>query len=122
MSLWYGDCNGGYEDGDLYTFAKQCMDSITLTDKLREFHNQFDSSTRAMLRDCLFRQEKLGRKVRLQILCPNQAVQKRLLKKRQKIGNVVWSIWNANIDRIALCVDQKGLRCHVFNSVGDRIE
>lgn len=77
--------------------------------RLRRFHDQFDSSIRAILRDCLFREiEDDDATVTLQILCPNQAVQKRLIQKRQKIGNEIRWIWLGNVDKFALCVEYGG--------------
>ncbi len=83
--------------------------------RLRVFHDQFDSSIRAILRDCLYREvvNEEGTIV-LQILCPNQAVQKRLIQKRQKIGNNIRSIWPNIVNHFALCVQNDGLHCRVF--------
>ena len=84
-------------------------------ERLRQFHNEFDSSIRAILRDCLFREVKEQDTLTLQILCPNQAVQKRLIQKRQKIGNEIRWIWPENVDQFALCLDKDGLQCRVFS-------
>ena len=84
-------------------------------ERLREFHNQFDSSVRAILRDCLYREVKEEGTFTLQILCPNEVVQKRLIQKRQKIGNEIRWIWVEAVDQFALCVEKDGLKCQVYS-------
>lgn len=91
------------------------LEEVTLTGQLRRFHNDFDSSTRAILQDCLFRVLDEEGVVTLQILCPNQAVRKRLFMKREKIRLTIRWIWRGTIDQFALCVEKNGLECQVFD-------
>jgi hypothetical protein len=66
----------------------------TFGDRLRLFYNQFNSSTRALLDDALFREtEKNATVTGLQILCENQIIYKRLVQKHQKIANEIRWIW-----------------------------
>lgn len=66
----------------------------TFGDRLRLFYAQFNSSTRALLDDSLFREiESNSIVIRLEILCSNQIVRKRLSQKYQKIGNEIRWIW-----------------------------
>lgn len=85
----------------------------SLGGRLRRFHEQFDSGIRAILRDCLFRlDENLGESlVTLQILCPNEAVFKRLAKKQEKIRGTVRWIWGDSIQRVGLYVKKDGAVC-----------
>ncbi|MBD1834187.1 hypothetical protein H6F74_03345 [Trichocoleus sp. FACHB-90] len=103
------------EDQDDFRLIPPHRRETTWTGKLRKFHSQFDSSIRAKFRDCLFREIEEGGVVTFQILCPNEAVQKRLIQKKQKIGNTVRWIWLQKIDRLAICVDNGGLQCQVFS-------
>lgn len=91
------------------------LEDVTLTGRLRRFHNSFDSSIRAILQDCLFRIHDEGGVLTFQILCPNQAVQKRLYIKREKIRNTLQWIWN-NLDYYAFCVEKDGLQCQVLDA------
>ncbi len=66
----------------------------TFGDRLLLFYRQFNSSTRALLDDALFREVIAGGTVTsLQILCKNEIVHKRLVQKHQKIGNELRWIW-----------------------------
>jgi hypothetical protein len=66
----------------------------TFGDRLRLFYNQFNSSTRALLDDSLFREvESNSIIISLEILCSNQIICKRLSQKYQKIGNEIRWIW-----------------------------
>lgn len=95
----------------------------TLGGRLRRFHELFDSGIRAILQDCLFRVEEdvVEGIVTLQILCPNQAVLKRLSRKRERICINIEGIWGRSIQRVGLCVSEDGsvsqlvtLKCHGF--------
>ncbi len=89
------------------------LEDFTLTGKLRRFHEDFDSSIRAVLQDCLFRINDEDGVLTFQILCPNEAVQKRLYRKREKIRNTLQWIWK-DLDYYALCVEKEGLQCQVL--------
>ncbi|PSB57372.1 hypothetical protein [Chamaesiphon polymorphus] len=66
----------------------------TFGDRLRLFYNRFNSSTRALLDDSLFREiEDNSLVISLEILCSNQIIHKRLSQKHQKIGNEIRWIW-----------------------------
>jgi hypothetical protein len=66
----------------------------TFGDRLRLFYNRFNSSTRALLDDSLFREiESNSIVISLEILCSNQIIHKRLSQKYQKIGNEIRWIW-----------------------------
>ncbi|HIK29086.1 MAG: hypothetical protein N3E45_14120 [Oscillatoriaceae bacterium SKW80] len=101
--------NPFYFDDD-YSFGSPPEEDDTLSGRLRRFHELFDSSIRAILRDCLFRVEEDYTKgiATLQILCPNQAVLKRLSKKRDRICNNVNSIWGRSIQQVGLCINENG--------------
>ncbi len=117
MSPLYPD-----EDEDDLSLVPPHRRETTWTGKLRKFHNQFDSSVRAILRDCLFREVDEAGILTFEILCPNQSVQKRLIHKRGKIGNMVQWCWLEKIDRVAFCIDEDGLQCQLFDVRGYRIE
>jgi hypothetical protein len=89
------------------------LEDFTLTGKLRRFHEDFDSSIRAVLQDCLFRINDEDGVLTFQILCPNEAVQKRLYRKREKIRNTLQWIWR-DLDYYALCIENEGLQCQVL--------
>gem|GEM_PF-1729003 len=85
----------------------------SLGGKLRTFHESFDSSIRAILRDCLYRIVKDEDTCTLQILCPNQAVLKRLSQKKGRISCFVINIWRGKINRAALCLNKDGEFCEL---------
>ncbi len=92
-------------------------DIQTAGGRLRKFHKQFDSSVRAKLQDCLYREIEENGKLILQILCPNEAVFKRLARKHQKIRTSVKWIWLEKMDEVALCVETKdGLHCQNYDA------
>jgi hypothetical protein len=90
------------------------LEDFTLTGRLRRFHECFDSSIRAILQDCLFRINDEDGVLTFQILCPNEAVQKRLYIKREKVRNSLKWIWS-NLDYYAFCVEKEGLPCQVLD-------
>lgn len=100
-----------FDDDELFG---RTLEDFTLTGKLRRFHESFDSSIRAILQDCLFRIDDENGILTFQILCPNDAVQKRLYRKREKVRNSIRWIWN-NIDYYALCIEKQGLQCQVLD-------
>lgn len=99
------------EENDLFG---RTLEDFTLTGKLRRFHESFDSSIRAILQDCLFRIHDEDGVLTFQILCPNEAVQKRLYIKREKVRNTLQWIWS-NLDYYAFCIDKDGLQCKVLD-------
>ncbi len=83
---------------DLYT-------EETFGDRLRLFYSQFNSSTRALLDDSLFREvEQSWLVTGLEILCPNQIIYKRLIQKYQKIGNEIRWIWPETVSQFEILV------------------
>ncbi|NEO32683.1 MAG: hypothetical protein F6K36_20090 [Symploca sp. SIO3C6] len=90
------------------------LEDYTLTGKLRSFHNSFDSSLRAILQDCLYRIDDQEGVITFQILCPNETVYKRLLKKREKVRRSVGIV--GEIDYYALCIERDGLHCQVLDT------
>jgi hypothetical protein len=93
------------------------------TGKLQKFHSQFNGTVRALLRECLFRDVEQQGMVTFQILCPNQAVQKRLIQKRCRIGSMLELIWMDCHHRVAFCIDDKhGFRYQVFSIKGYLLE
>lgn len=90
------------------------LEDFTMTGRLRRFHASFDSSIRAILQDCLFRIKDENGVLTFEILCPNEAVQKRLYRKREKIRTTILWIWN-NLDYYAFCIEKDGLQCQVLS-------
>jgi hypothetical protein len=81
----------------------------TFGDRLRLFYAQFPSSTKALLDEVLFREvEADGVAIGLEIACPNPIIYKRLIQKRQKIGNEIRWIWPETIRQftIGMCAPQ----------------
>lgn len=77
----------------------------TFGDRLRLFYGQFSSSTRSLLSDSLFREIQSGQKLQgLEILCPNETIQRRLLNKQQKICNEIRWIWPDSMVRVEIWV------------------
>lgn len=99
------------EENDLFG---RTLEDFTLTGKLRRFHESFDSSIRAILQDCLFRIYEEDGILTFQILCPNEAVQKRLYIKREKVRNTLQWIWS-DLDYYAFCIENDGLQCRVLD-------
>lgn len=83
----------------------------TFGDRLRLFYNQFNSSVRALLDECLFRElEENGTVKGLEILCSNEIICRRLSQKHQKIGNEIRWIWPETVTKFAIGVDLPS--CH----------
>jgi hypothetical protein len=80
----------------------------TFGDRLRLFYTQFSSGTRSLLSDSLFREIQTvdGILQGLEILCPNETVQRRLFQKQQKICNEVRWIWPDSMNRVEILVTQ----------------
>lgn len=77
----------------------------TFGDRLRLFYGQFNSSTRALLDDSLFREvEEKSIVTGLEILCKNSIICKRLTQKHQKIGNEIRWIWPETVSHFVIFV------------------
>jgi hypothetical protein len=75
----------------------------TFGDRLRLFYNQFNSSTRALLSDALFRETTQNSIViSLEISCKNSIVSKRLIQKHLKIRNQIGWIWPETVTQFAI--------------------
>ncbi len=75
----------------------------TFGDRLQLFYNQFNSSTRALLDDALFREtEENSISIGLEILCKNQIIYKRLIQKHQKIANEIRWIWPETVSQFMI--------------------
>jgi hypothetical protein len=86
------------EEEDYYFCLPLDWDGVykeeTFGDRLLLFYEQFNSSTRALLDESLFREVSQSMTVTgLQILCKNEIIHKRLIQKYQKIGNEIRWIW-----------------------------
>jgi hypothetical protein len=70
---------------------------------LRLFYSQFNSSTRALLDDALFRETEATSIVTgLEISCANQIIYKRLIQKQLKISNQIRWIWPETVSQFAI--------------------
>jgi hypothetical protein len=93
------------EEDDLLGQLEEIYLEETFGDRLRLFYRQFSSSTRALLSDSLFREIQANDTITgLEVLCPNEIVQRRLLQKQLKIGNEVRWIWPDSIRRVEIRV------------------
>jgi hypothetical protein len=87
----------------------------TFGDRLRLFYDQFTSSTKALLDDVLFREvEEKGSITGLEISCPNLIIYKRLVQKRQKIGNEIRWIWPETVRQFAIGIRDPEWEGQVF--------
>jgi hypothetical protein len=93
------------EEEDLLDEPENVYPEETFGDRLRLFYAQFSSSTRSLLSDSLFREIQTEGKLQgLEILCPNETIQRRLLNKQQKICNEVRWIWPDSMTRVEVWV------------------
>jgi hypothetical protein len=77
----------------------------TFGDRLRLFYGQFNSSTRALLDDSLFRElEQNSIVIGLEILCKSRIICKRLTQKHQKIANEIRWIWPETVSQFTILV------------------
>ena len=75
----------------------------TFGDRLQLFYNQFNSSTRALLDDALFRETEVNSiSIGLEILCKDRIIYKRLIQKHQKIGNEIRWIWPETVRQFTI--------------------
>lgn len=108
------------DDEDIFQIKR--VSQMTEGEKLQRFKQYFDSSSRAMLQECLFRiiDDEDG-KGTLEILCPNEAVRQRLYRKKGKVTNSISSCWS-HIRWFSLCIQQDGkMCCHKYTRNGDLI-
>lgn len=116
-----------FEDDDFEIEAEDLIlptpvSKMTQGERLKRFKQFFDSSSRAMLQDCLFRivthEDGTGT---LEILCPNEIVRQRLAKKKRKITNYI-DICGQHLCYFSLCIEQDGQLDHqIFDLNGDLI-
>ena len=96
------------EEDDVLGQIEDCYPEETFGDRLQLFYSQFAAGTRSLLSDSLFRELWVKPGVeRLEILCPNQIVQRRLIQKRQKITNEVRWIWPETMVEVSLRVKRR---------------
>ncbi|MCG6135690.1 MAG: hypothetical protein MET45_13665 [Nostoc sp. LLA-1] len=109
-----------FEDEEILKVKR--ISEMTEGEKLQRFKRFFDSSSRAMLQDCLFRIENYEDGTgTLEILCPNESVQQRLYRKKRKITNNINTCWS-HIRWFSLCIEQDGkLYCHKYTRNGDLV-
>jgi hypothetical protein len=96
---------------------------MTDTELLQRFKSFFDSSSRSMLQDCLFRivNREDGTGV-LEILCPNEFVQHRLSRKSLKISNTINTCWG-HVKFFSICIKKDDqLLCKRFRRGGYLLE
>ena len=87
----------------------------TFGDRLRLFYNQFNSSTRALLDDSLFRENKSDSSIiGLEILCKNEIISKRLSQKHQKISNEIRWIWPETVTHFTIGINSPEWQFQTF--------
>lgn len=87
----------------------------TFGDRLLLFYRQFNSSTRVLLDDALFREVADNDTViGLQILCKNEIVYKRLTQKYQKIANELRWIWPETLTQFEIGIHYPDWCVQVF--------
>jgi hypothetical protein len=92
----------------------------TFGDRLRLFYSQFNSSTRALLDNSLFREiEQNSIVISLEILCENDIIYKRLSQKHQKIGNEIRWIWPETVTQFEILVP-RNYPDEIYASTWDR--
>ncbi len=88
----------------------------TFGGRLKLFYDQFSTSTKALLSDSLFREvAKNEAVVRLEILCPNEIVYKRLAQKNQKISNEIRWIWPDTMRQFSFLVAESSSAVSTFS-------
>ncbi|MFH7025070.1 MAG: hypothetical protein ACHBN1_06635 [Heteroscytonema crispum UTEX LB 1556] len=109
-----------FDDEESYRIKR--VSEMTEGEKLQRFKRFFDSSSRAMLQECLFRVVPRGDGIdRLEILCPNELIQQRLARKNRKIRSTINTCWR-NVKCFSLCVEKDGeLICETFTHAGYEI-
>jgi hypothetical protein len=90
----------------------------TFGDRLQLFYNQFNSSTRALLDDALFRETTAQSiVVGLEIRCKNQIIYKRLVQKHQKIANELHWIWPETVVQFSIGVHDSASCGQIFSTL-----
>jgi hypothetical protein len=107
------------EEEDCYFCLPLDWDGVfkeeTFGDRLLLFYEQFNSSTRALLDDALFREvTDLQMVTGLQILCKNEIIYKRLIQKNQKIGNELRWIWPETLSQFEIGIQAPDWQGQVF--------
>ncbi len=88
----------------------------TFGSRLKLFYEQFSTSTKALLSDSLFREVAKNEAVfRLEILCPNEIVYRRLAQKNQKISNEIRWIWPDTMRQFSFLVAESSLAANTFS-------
>jgi hypothetical protein len=92
----------------------------TFGDRLQLFYSQFNSSTRALLDNSLFRETAENSTViGLEILCGNQIIYKRLVQKHQKIANEIRWIWPETVRQLAIGIHSPDWCGQIFQLPSD---
>jgi hypothetical protein len=87
----------------------------TFGSRLKLFYEQFSTGTRALLSDSLFREvAEDGVIFRLEILCPNEIIYRRLAQKSQKISNEMRWIWPDTMQQFAFLIEESPLSVSTF--------
>ncbi|MDB9373661.1 hypothetical protein [Nodularia sphaerocarpa] len=109
-----------FEDEEIFQVKR--LSQMSEGEKLQRFKQSFDSSSRALLQQCLFRiTNDADGKGTLEILCPNEVVRQRLYKKKRKIVNSLSTCWS-HIQWFSLCVEQDDkIFCHKYTRNGDLV-
>ncbi|AHJ29541.1 hypothetical protein PN465_10630 [Nodularia spumigena CS-584] len=116
----FDDDDFDFEDEE--TFQVKRVSQMTEGEKLQRFKRYFDSSSRALLQQCLFRiTEDEDGKGTLEILCPNEVIRQRLYRKKRKITNSLNGCWS-HIRWFSLCLEEDGkVCCHKYTRNGDLV-
>jgi hypothetical protein len=95
----------------------------TFGDRLRLFYSQFNSSTRPLLDDSLFRETTKSSAVTgLEILCRDRIIYKRLIQKHQKISNEIRWIWPETVTQFAIGMHSPHWRGQTFSLPSNRLK
>ncbi|MEA5579755.1 hypothetical protein VB620_00190 [Nodularia harveyana UHCC-0300] len=109
-----------FDDEDLFPVKR--VSQMTEGEKLERFKECFDSSSRALLQQCLFRiiDNEDGRGT-LEILCPNEIIRQRLYRKKRKITNSINTCWH-HIRWFSLCIEEDDkISCYKYTRNGDLV-
>lgn len=91
----------------------------TFGSRLKLFYEQFSTGTKALLSDSLFREVAKNEAVfRLEILCPNKIVYKRLAQKNRKISNEIRWIWPDTMRQFSFLLEESPLTISTFSLRG----
>ncbi|TVP66737.1 MAG: hypothetical protein EA343_01085 [Nodularia sp. (in: Bacteria)] len=116
----FEDDDFDFDDEEIFKIKR--ISEMTEGERLQRFKRFFDSSSRAMLQNCLFRiiNDENGTGT-LEILCPNEAIKQRLYRKKRKITNNINTCWS-HIRWFSLCIEQNGkLCCQKYTRNGDLV-